>query len=216
MAKYKTEDGKIFDLESDAQAHANNLASKQANDKQQQMAASQRYYQSRTDRYNQCVEFYKAGNWDGVIEIASCFVSDTRDMSSKFEVNKMEAIARLNRDGDYRCAFNYVDWNFNSTSDVLIIVKQTWERKNGKKMTEADMLQIQTNSIENFINDCIVNNFDRKGANDLINIWENTTGRKMTKEDEIRITGTTFYEEVTGRKLSSGKGGFFGKFFNKK
>jgi hypothetical protein len=203
---YKTEDGRIFNFESDAQAHANNLAASEARSAANIELGRNAEYHAMFLIVQQIERELNAGNWTNVINI----VAKEEDVQRFFNAPKLchlypvvwyyNAIALANRDNNYNKAFFWAGWtkqydgNNENCKKVFPSLfeagKKAWERVNGRAMTDADLAKAHIDYLEKDISEYVSENgFLSEYSAEK---WEKATGRKMTKEDMIRIAGKTF------------------------
>jgi hypothetical protein len=192
---YRTDDGRVFDNQSEAQTHANNLESERAS----MSAASRAASLDTSSLYSESLNSVKTGDWDFILS------KSDRIIAWKYpDVNLMLAIAYANKGNLENAAMHAsagdsLDVNAvnQTTSDLYKRakndIKKLWEKKNGRTMTDADYNYLRKNAFineyEKTIKDFLSRNSD---INDCVKLWERNSGRKMTIEDQIRIYGQPF------------------------
>ena len=206
--RYQTTDGQIFTNEMDARNHQNSIDGSGSS-----LSGKPDHFQNEKERhayaYNQIVNYYNAGNWDGVIKTYDA------DSDGAYSIRNLHplvriivAIAMANRDGNYEAAFRNAYWGQPGDQSewskdkktlyqaALDAGKKAWEKANGRAMTDADLLQLSLKELEDQIVRSIKNGSVLSGNKPAFvyyaNEWEKAVGREMTKEDEIRIAGKTF------------------------
>jgi uncharacterized protein YgiM (DUF1202 family) len=147
---YRTDDGRVFDNQSEAQTHANKLASDAASASEAHRLGDLHA----NDQINDMIKWYNAGNWDKIIKDSNI------DLHYKyFEYAAIKSIAHGKR-GDYKTAYSwfitYLSHKWDEPGKLTHIAeataKEAWEKANGRSMTFDDEAKIRLPLIENIIN----------------------------------------------------------------
>jgi hypothetical protein len=147
---YRTDDGRIFDNQSEAQTHANKLAS----DADSAREAHRLGDLHANDQINNMIKWYNAGNLDKIVNDSNI------DLHYKyFEYAAIKSIAYGKR-GDYENAYSwfnlYLSHMWDEPDELTQIAeataKEAWEKANGRSMTFDDEAKIRLPLIEYQIN----------------------------------------------------------------
>ena len=192
---YKTEDGRIFDNQNDAQNYANNLAAvRDAENRAASLARS-----NRIGDYNNLLGLFNKRDWSGIIEY---YEKNKWNLQYSFmqtpHAGRVRTLAEAVINNDYVLAFLMGEWGEPYTRDerengqiicrcAMEEGKKIWEKQNGRAMTDADLKQVRIDYVEKELAD-FAGKRGYCGASDAKD-WEELNGRKITKEDMIRITG---------------------------
>ena len=171
---YKTEDGQVFNFESDAQRHANNLASEQASRDSAALATAQ----TMAEDYEKIARDFNAGNWAETIKAANyenpLYHSFKKLTAVYADIWIMKEIALANSDPNYNCLdalFNtgygkpYTPFLPSSKNhekakvlyqQLFNIGKKMWEKKNGRAWTDAEIAKAEAERKANNKNESVV------------------------------------------------------------
>jgi hypothetical protein len=220
---YKTEDGQIFNYESDAQRHANELAAGNAAYAKRAAEVNALNISTRMGAYSEIKRLFNAQDWNGIIKHYEEKKWELQYSHAQTpHAGRIHILAEAIINNDYFTAFNMGDWGepYSHTRDepkdgqiicnfAMNYGKQMWEKQNGRAMTDADLHKAHIDFLERKMKE----KPDRIWWNDVKD-WEKLTGKKLSKEEQIRIAGKIFHEEKKTSSSSSSSGDQRGVFLS--
>jgi hypothetical protein len=140
--KYETEDGKVFDNQQEAQAHANKIGNYKERGRQALYARSKRSIE-------QIINCFNAGDWNGVLAVEWNYILEE---DRKMDLVTKRELAKAYRDNNYdNLLLDWLEWHDmydDFKKEIFKGIKTIWEKKNGRTLTETDIAKLKIKAKE--------------------------------------------------------------------